>query len=136
AGGIEVVSDILCDEKCPEEERSEAAGVLAQITSPWVENNLRLPALHKHMDSIVKALTGLGSSTRSAEIFLLASAALANLTFLDGGCVNAMRAAGTHKVLIQAQRDNNDLSIFTKDQIATVLANLAGFKEAAQEVVE
>ncbi|CAL4101245.1 unnamed protein product, partial [Meganyctiphanes norvegica] len=136
AGGIEVVSDILCDEKCPEEERSEAAGVLAQITSPWVENNLRLPALHTHMNSIVEALTGLGSTTRSAEIFLLASAALANLTFLDGGCVSAMRAAGTHKVLIQAQRDNEDLSIFTKDQIATVLANLAGSREAAREVVE
>ncbi|CAL4118804.1 unnamed protein product [Meganyctiphanes norvegica] len=136
AGGIEVVSDILCDDNCPEEERSEAAGVLAQITSPWVENNLCLLALHQHMDSIVKALTGLGSSTRSAEIFLLASAALANLSFLDESCVSAMRAAGTHKVLIQAQRDNTDLSIFTKDQIATVLANLAGFREAAQEVVD
>ncbi|CAL4058863.1 unnamed protein product [Meganyctiphanes norvegica] len=135
-GGVEVVAEILCDEGCPEEERSEAAGVLAQITSPWVENNHRLQALHTHMKKIVKALTSLAASTESAEIFLLASAALANLTFLDGGCVSAMRAAGTHIVLIGAQRDNEDMSIFTQDQIATVLANLSGCRSAAKEVVE
>ncbi|XP_071526047.1 protein inscuteable homolog isoform X2 [Panulirus ornatus] len=135
AGGVEVVAEVLFDEDCPEEERSEAAGVLAQITSPWVENTHRLAALHTHMDAIVAALTGLAETTRSAEIFLLASAALANLTFLDGGCVGAMRAAGTARVLLRAARDNSNISIFTKDQIATVLANLAGSKEAAEEVV-
>ncbi|XP_064098526.1 protein inscuteable homolog isoform X2 [Macrobrachium nipponense] len=135
AGGIEVVSEVLCDPECPEEERSEAAGVLAQVTSPWVENNHRLTALYEHIHSIVIALTGLADSTRSAEIFLLASAALANLTFLDGGCVEAMRKAGTAKVLLKAAKGNPNLSVFTKDQIATVLANLAGSRETAEEVV-
>nr|XP_053634436.1 protein inscuteable homolog isoform X2 [Cherax quadricarinatus] len=135
AGGVEVVAEVLCDEDCPEEERSEAAGVLAQITSPWVENTHRLSALHTHMRTIVQALTGLAQATRSAEIFLLASAALANLTFLDGGCVEAMKNAGTARVLLKAARDNPDISIFTKDQIATVLANLAGSRETAEEVV-
>ncbi|XP_042873242.1 protein inscuteable homolog [Penaeus japonicus] len=135
AGGVEVVAEVLCDEECPEEERSEAAGVLAQVTSPWVEDNHRLAGLHDNMDAIVAALTGLAEQTRSAEIFLLASAALANLTFLDGGCVGAMRRAGTARVLLRAARGNPSISIFTKDQIATVLANLAGSRGAAEEVV-
>ncbi|XP_042208708.1 protein inscuteable homolog [Homarus americanus] len=135
AGGVEVVAEVLCDEDCLEEERSEAAGVLAQITSPWVENTHRLAALHAHMRPIVAALTDLAEFTRVPEVFLLASAALANLTFLDGGCVSAMRAAGTTRVLLKDARDNPNLSIFTKDQIATVLANLAGSQEAAEEVV-
>ncbi|XP_063860478.1 protein inscuteable homolog [Scylla paramamosain] len=136
AGGVEVVAEVLCDIECPEDERSEAAGVLAQITSPWVENNHRLAALHTHLDHIVAALTDLARHTLTPEIFLLASAALANLTFLDDGCVEAMRAAGTASVLLRAAHDNPNISIFTKDQIATVLANLAGSREAAEEVVE
>ncbi|XP_063860482.1 protein inscuteable homolog isoform X2 [Scylla paramamosain] len=136
AGGVEVVAEVLCDSECTEEERSEAAGVLAQITSPWVENTHRLTALHTHLTPIVAALTELAKWTRSAEIFLLAAAALANLTFLDGGCVEAMKAAGTASVLLRTAQDNPNISIFTKDQIATVLANLAGSREAAEEVVE
>ncbi|XP_050727211.1 protein inscuteable homolog isoform X2 [Eriocheir sinensis] len=136
AGGVEVVTEVLCDTECPEEERSEAAGVLAQITSPWVENTHRLAALHTHLAPIVAALTDLAKYTLTPEIFLLASAALANLTFLDGGCVEAMRTAGTARVLLRAAQDNPNLSIFTKDQIATVLANLVGSKEVAEEVVE
>ncbi|MPC53144.1 Protein inscuteable [Portunus trituberculatus] len=136
AGGVEVVAEVLCDAECTEEERSEAAGVLAQITSPWVENTHRLIALHTHLTPIVAALTELAKWTRSAEIFLLAAAALANLTFLDGGCVEAMMAAGTASVLLRTAQDNPNISIFTKDQIATVLANLAGSREAAEEVVE
>lgn len=59
AGGVEVVAEVLCDEASPEEERSEAAGVLAQVTSPWVEDNHRLAGLHDNMDAIVAALTGI-----------------------------------------------------------------------------
>ncbi|XP_069164849.1 protein inscuteable homolog isoform X2 [Procambarus clarkii] len=135
AGGVEVVAEVLCDEEGPEEERSEAAGVLAQITSPWVENAHRLAALHTHMGAIVAALTDLAEFTRTPETFLLASAALANLTFLGEECVEVMRSAGTVRVLLKAAEDNPSISIFTKDQIATVLANLAGWREAAEEVV-
>ena len=57
-GGIEVVAEVLCDFSAPEEERSEAAAVIAQITSPWVEDNHSLMWLHNHMASIIVALTG------------------------------------------------------------------------------
>ncbi|XP_068240738.1 protein inscuteable homolog isoform X2 [Palaemon carinicauda] len=135
AGGIEVVAEILCDPTCPEEERSEAAGVLAQVTSPWVENNHKIITLYEHIDAIIVALTGLAGSTKTPEIFLLASAALANLTFLDGGCVEAMKSAGTARALLRAAKTNLATSIFTKDQIATVLANLCGSRETAEDVV-
>lgn len=135
AGGVEVVAEVLCDEASPEEERSEAAGVLAQVTSPWVEDNHRLAGLHDNMDAIVAALTGLARCTETPETFLLASAALANLTFLDSDFVDAMVAAGTARVLLRAARGSLAHSIFTKDQIATVLANLAGSRGAAEEVV-
>lgn len=61
-----MVAEVLCDAECTEEERSEAAGVLAQITSPWVENTHRLTALHTHLTPIVAALTG-----KLFELFLL-----------------------------------------------------------------
>ena len=56
--------------------------------------------------------------TESAEIFLLGSAALANLTFLDSdGCVKAMLEAGTARVLLTVAKDSQGLSVFTKDQV-------------------
>ena len=119
-GGVGVVSSVLCSGAYSEEERSEAAGVLAQVTSPWVDASChRLPTLD--MPRVVEALTRLAEDTRSSEIFLLASAALANLTFLDGGCASAMKAANTPAVLIAAARDNPNINIFTRDQVITLV---------------
>ena len=53
-----MVVDILCDQDGPEDERSEAAAVLAQITSPWVEDNHSIIGLHRHVPPVVSALTG------------------------------------------------------------------------------
>jgi hypothetical protein len=65
---------------------------------------------------------GLIRATQSAEIFLLGSAALANLTFLaDDGLVAAMLAADTPSVLLHAANTSHGLSVFTKDQVKTVL---------------
>ena len=41
-------------------------------------------------------------STSSAETFLLASAALANLTFMEPSAVHAMQRNGTVRVLVSA----------------------------------
>ena len=43
---------------CTEEEKSEAAGLLAQVTSPWIENNTRILGLNKHLENLVESLTG------------------------------------------------------------------------------
>ena len=57
AGGIKVLSDTLNDVEAVEEEKSEAAGLLAQVTSPWIENNSSIEGLSAHLDNLVKSLT-------------------------------------------------------------------------------
>lgn len=40
------------------EDRVEGAGVLAQITSPWISDNHKVKDLDKFVPSMVSALTG------------------------------------------------------------------------------
>ena len=60
-GGVEVLADTLADDDgaVTEEEKSEAAGLLAQVTSPWIENNTRIQGLAKHLANLVESLTGI-----------------------------------------------------------------------------
>ena len=59
SGGIEILSDTLRDSReASEEERSEAAGLLAQVTSPWIENNSSIEGLGRHLEALVESLTG------------------------------------------------------------------------------
>ena len=46
------------DETATEEEKSEAAGLLAQVTSPWIENNCSIEGLSRHLDNLISSLTG------------------------------------------------------------------------------
>ena len=46
------------DGPATEEEKSEAAGLLAQVTSPWIENNCSIEGLSRHLDNLVSSLTG------------------------------------------------------------------------------
>jgi hypothetical protein len=55
---MEVIVEVLCDEGGAEDERSEAAAVLAQITSPWVDQNHGIVSLARHVAPLVTALTG------------------------------------------------------------------------------
>ena len=57
AGGIEILSDTLKDDNATEEEKSEAAGLLAQVTSPWIENNNTIEGLSRHLNDLVQSLT-------------------------------------------------------------------------------
>ncbi len=58
AGGIEILSDTLKDPTASEDEKSEAAGLLAQVTSPWIENNSTIEGLSRHLTDLVQSLTG------------------------------------------------------------------------------
>ena len=64
-GGVECLSDILSEEKQAECVRCEAAGVIAQITSPCLDYYQHMTGFIEHMDDLVKSLTG--------EIFMLLS---------------------------------------------------------------
>ena len=84
-------------------------------------------------------LAALSKRTRSAETFLLASAALANLTFMEPSTVNLMIGHGTVDVLVSAGVDqpaSKGASIYIQDQVAAVLANMASSSECRGEVVK
>jgi len=113
SGGVEILSDALRDSDSSEEEKSEAAGLLAQVTSPWIENHSGIQGLGRRLDQLVESLTFLAKRTTSAETFLLASAALANLTFMEPETTALMRKLGTVKTLVSAVRQQKAISLRT-----------------------
>lgn len=77
----------------------------------------------------------MGRRTISAETFLLASAALANLTFMAESAVTAMTRLGSAGVLINHPAASSAPSIYIQDQVAAVLANMASRPASRREVV-
>ena len=59
------------------------------------------------------------------ETFLLVTAALANLTFMSPLSSAAMKRCGTPEALVKAVRRSPFTTMFAKDQVVTVLANMA-----------
>ena len=49
---------MLSDGSLPELVKSEAAGVIAQITSPCIEHSQHLADFIENMDDLVRSLTG------------------------------------------------------------------------------
>jgi len=99
----------------------------------------------------------LSAKTTSAETFLLSTAALANLTFMEASVVPLLRNFSTAKVLvsainkqhgpttssrnspnsaIQQQQRPLAVSIYIQDQVAAVLANMAANVDCRAEVVK
>ncbi|XP_037088065.1 protein inscuteable homolog [Pollicipes pollicipes] len=117
ADGLRLVTGILADPRSTEEERSECAGVIAQVTSPWVDSIHHVRGISDHVEDIIRELTGLAATTDSVETLLLASAALANLTFLNIGAVRLLLHNGAAKVLVHATRNADNCSLFLKDQV-------------------
>ena len=56
--GGEVVLRVLGDIRRGEEERREAAGVLAQVLSPWIDGNTNIQEIDAAMTDIVISLKG------------------------------------------------------------------------------
>ncbi|CAM1294969.1 INSC (predicted) [Pycnogonum litorale] len=135
-GGIECITDILCDKSTNEQEKSEAAGVIAQITSPWIEYNKKIQGLAENAEDLVRSLTELAEKTQSPEVFLLATAALANITFVDSHACYYLNESRTITTLIQAARFTDKAhSLFAKDQIITVIANMSAVPEYRADVI-
>ena len=119
-GGLSLVCRLLVTAPCLDM-RIEAAGVLAQITSPWIAENHRIHGLDAHLPDVIGELTRLAGVECGEDSLLLISAALANLTYMQAEAVDCILASHTAAVLL----DRLPTSIFTRDQIVTVVANLA-----------
>ena len=56
-GGVENLSDMLNSQSASEAIRAEAAGVVAQITSPCLDQYQHLAGFLENMEDLVKSLT-------------------------------------------------------------------------------
>ena len=57
-----MIERLLCSRASPLEDCIESAGVLAQITSPWIADNHKIEDLDRHVPAMVAALTGMDYS--------------------------------------------------------------------------
>ncbi|XP_013771875.1 uncharacterized protein LOC106457037 isoform X2 [Limulus polyphemus] len=137
ASGMDIITDILCEDSSSIQLRSEAAGLVAQITAPWMDSSgATLRGLAENTEKLVHSLTDLASSAKTSEVFLLATAALANLSFLDTSTCDWLRKYHSARVLVSACRHGDVCdSVFVKDQVATVMANMAASSNSREEVV-
>ena len=71
------------------------------------------------------AISGLSRLNGGEETFLLVTAALANLTFMSPLSSAAMKRCGTPEALVKAVKRSPFTTLFAKDQVVTVLANMA-----------
>jgi hypothetical protein len=134
------------------EVRVEAAGALAQITSPWLAENHEVAGLTDRMADLVASLTGLAAllpppcpgmgncgSSKVEDSLLLVAAALANLSFMEPATIalQAMVDNATARILVNKMvAAGHSSSVFVRDQVVTVLANMAATSEGRREVVD
>ena len=133
--GIETITEILVNPRTSLAVKVEAAGVLAQITSPWISDNHSIAGLKEQVPHIVEQLTKLARIKAGDDTFLLVSAALANLTFMEAGAVTAMQQYGTARALMKVVSESPFTSLFAKDQVVTVMANLASKESCRAEML-
>lgn len=135
--GILCLADILTDDGCAEATRAEAAAVMAQITSPQHTSTQHLASFLESMQDIVTALINLCETASCGEVFLLASAALANITFFDSMACEILLQLNAIHILLQACRDRQRVDTpYSKDQVVTVLANLSVLEQCTAEVLQ
>ncbi|KAM7397117.1 hypothetical protein PAMP_020114 [Pampus punctatissimus] len=135
--GILCLADILTDESSVEAARAEAAAVVAQITSPHHTSTQHLASFLESMHDIVTALIKLCENASCGEVFLLASAALANITFFDSMACEILLQLNAIQILLQACKDRQRVDTpYSKDQVVTILANLSVLEQCAPEVLQ
>nr|XP_019934083.1 PREDICTED: protein inscuteable homolog [Paralichthys olivaceus] len=135
--GILCLADILTDDSSVEAARAEAAAVVAQITSPHHTSTQHLASFLESMHDIVTSLIKLCESASCGEVFLLASAALANITFFDSMACEILLQLNAVHILLQACKDRQRVDTpYSKDQVVTILANLSVLEQCAAEVLQ
>ncbi|KAJ3597041.1 hypothetical protein NHX12_003441 [Muraenolepis orangiensis] len=126
--GILCLADILTEESSVEAARAEAAAVVAQITSPHHTSTQHLASFLESMHDIVTALIKLCETASCGEVFLLASAALANITFFDSMACEILLQLNAVHILLQACND--------RQRVVTILANLSVLEQTSPEVLQ
>lgn len=133
--GVELLVDVLC-EAGPSGEvvQGEAAGVVAQLTSPCLQHGHHLGGLLHDLNRLLQALLQLCQRTLSHEVFLLSAAAIGNITFLHSQACTILLQLRAPQLLIKAASVPKARSLFAKDQVATVLANMAALPACQTDI--
>nr|BAE17134.1 hypothetical protein [Homo sapiens] len=135
--GVLCLADILTDNSHSEATRAEAAAVVAQVTSPHLPVTQHLSSFLESMEEIVTALVKLCQEASSGEVFLLASAALANITFFDTMACEMLLQLNAIRVLLEACSDKQRVDTpYTRDQIVTILANMSVLEQCASDIIQ
>ncbi|XP_066853536.1 protein inscuteable homolog isoform X3 [Anser cygnoides] len=135
--GILCLTDILTDNTHSEATHAEAAAVIAQITSPHLTFTQHLSSFLENMEEIVTALVKLCQEASSGEVFLLASAALANITFFDTMACEMLLQLNAMKILLAACSDKRIVDTpYSRDQVVTILANMSVLDQCASEIIQ
>ncbi|CAL1545823.1 unnamed protein product, partial [Lymnaea stagnalis] len=132
--GIDLLMDILTDENVIESVQGEAAGVVAQITSPVLDQNQHLCRFAESLQVILTALLGLCEKTEGHETFLLSAAAVANITFIDSSACGLLQEMKAPQLLVKTCMCRKARSLFAKDQVATILANMAAINGCQESI--
>jgi hypothetical protein len=135
SNGVEIIASLLTA-SLSLEERMEAAGVLAQVTSPWISDNHRVEGLTQHVPSMVATLTVLAQLHCGDDNLLLVSAALANLSFMETSSIKCMKRLSTVRTLLDRMQASPFSSVFARDQVVTVMANVAADSDGREDVKE
>ncbi|XP_072279085.1 protein inscuteable homolog [Pyxicephalus adspersus] len=135
--GILCLTEILTDDSHSEATKAEVAAVIAQITSPHVTFTQHLSSFLENMEEIVTALLKLCEDSSTGESCLLASAALANITFFDSLACEMILQMGAVRILINACSDKQRVNTaYARDQVVTILANLSILDPCAEEILQ
>ncbi|KAI8507026.1 hypothetical protein Bbelb_154650 [Branchiostoma belcheri] len=134
--GVGCLTDILCDPLTTEATRTEVAGVVAQITSPMLDHYRHVSGFIENMEDLLRGLIGLCETASSPEVFLLGSAAIANITFLDSMASEFLARYQVARVLVTSSVRLKVSSIFIKDQLCTVLANVAMLEQCREDIIQ
>ncbi|XP_072164779.1 protein inscuteable homolog [Diadema setosum] len=135
-GGLGTLSEILASPTASERVKQEAASVLAEITSPDVDSYHRMLCFIEHMEDLIQNLTALCEQTCSTVVFLVATSAIANITFMDTMSSDYLAAFNTGKVLIEGYMKGKAPSMYSKHQVMTIIANMSGAETCKRQILE
>lgn len=125
-GGLDVVTDILTDEKRSETkfepEQREAVSVLTQVTAPWHHNsNQNIDDLLKlSIDNLVTRLTVLLETTECSQTLMLCTACLNNLSRKSALTYYSLMSNCTVHRLVQACDKHQQLPLNAEFITSTV----------------
>jgi len=135
--GYERIVDILVDTRRDADERREAVGIIAQVTSPWIEGN-NSEGVQIYVLEIFVAIEDFLSKNISLETYLLCSASIANIstTFPKSSSAAASLLSG-----LLDHSASSCSSVFIQEQLVTIIANIIkhfpeGLKFVAYQVMD